>query len=298
MTLGNRIQQLRKEHNLSQGELADALNVSRQSVSKWETDATIPDLEKLLKLSNLFQISLDELVKGTAKSIENQSISEKSNESSIAQKTIENTPTIPIAIQSKILPRQIAGILLCCMAFLTILFCTITNLFFSGLILSIPFLVCSLICFFIKQHPGLYCAWALAIMLDLFMRFASGAHWNIIFYPMYYLGGKFSMQLLVGWIQFLFLVVLIVITIHTFRDLNITFTKPQEKYLFLSWIVYLLLHVPLPQHIVLRLLTDYSMLFVIYQIMTGTIRIILFTFLIIVTRSLYRQYKEKKDQSI
>ena len=64
MTLGTNIQQLRKEHNMSQGDLADALDISRQSVSKWETDTATPDLDKLLKLSEIFSVSLDELVKG------------------------------------------------------------------------------------------------------------------------------------------------------------------------------------------------------------------------------------------
>ena len=64
MTLGTNIQRLRKEQNMSQGDLADALDISRQSVSKWETDAATPDLDKLLKLSEIFAISLDELVKG------------------------------------------------------------------------------------------------------------------------------------------------------------------------------------------------------------------------------------------
>ncbi|MBQ6853631.1 MAG: helix-turn-helix transcriptional regulator, partial [Peptococcaceae bacterium] len=65
MTLGTNIQQLRKEPNMSQGDLADALDISRQSVSKWETDTATPDLDKLLKLSEIFSVSLDELVKGT-----------------------------------------------------------------------------------------------------------------------------------------------------------------------------------------------------------------------------------------
>ncbi len=49
---------------LSQDTLAEQLGVSRQSVSKWENDASVPDLEKLVKLSGVFGVSLDELVKG------------------------------------------------------------------------------------------------------------------------------------------------------------------------------------------------------------------------------------------
>ena len=64
MTLGENIVRLRTQRNWSQGDLADALDISRQSVSKWETDASVPELEKLLKLSELFGVTLDELVRG------------------------------------------------------------------------------------------------------------------------------------------------------------------------------------------------------------------------------------------
>lgn len=68
MTLGERIAYYRGALGLSQGELAEKLGVSRQAVSKWETDAGLPDLDRLIALSGLFDITLDELVKGSAPS--------------------------------------------------------------------------------------------------------------------------------------------------------------------------------------------------------------------------------------
>ena len=64
MTLGERIAYHRNRLGLSQGELAGRMNVSRQAVSKWETDGCLPDLDRLISLSGLFGITLDELVKG------------------------------------------------------------------------------------------------------------------------------------------------------------------------------------------------------------------------------------------
>ena len=64
MTLGERICAQRTALGMSQDRLAEQLEVSRQSVSKWETDASVPDLDKLVKLSELFHMTLDELVKG------------------------------------------------------------------------------------------------------------------------------------------------------------------------------------------------------------------------------------------
>ena len=64
MTLGQRITALRQGRKFSQDELAGELGVSRQSVSKWETDQSVPDLDRLLQLSEFFHVSLDALVKG------------------------------------------------------------------------------------------------------------------------------------------------------------------------------------------------------------------------------------------
>ena len=63
MTLAEKILHLRTELGLSQLELAEKLEVSRQSVSKWETGQSVPDLDKLIKLSDLFGVSVDELVR-------------------------------------------------------------------------------------------------------------------------------------------------------------------------------------------------------------------------------------------
>ena len=58
MTLGERIAYYRGALGLSQGELAEKLGVSRQAVSKWETDAGLPDLDRLIALSGLYNICL------------------------------------------------------------------------------------------------------------------------------------------------------------------------------------------------------------------------------------------------
>lgn len=60
--IGSKLLQLRKKAGLSQGELADRLGVSRQAISKWECDESLPDTENLIMIAKLFAISLDELV--------------------------------------------------------------------------------------------------------------------------------------------------------------------------------------------------------------------------------------------
>ena len=64
MTIADRIQSLRKQKGMSQEELADSVGVSRQSVSKWESEQATPDLEKVVIMSELFDVTTDYLLKG------------------------------------------------------------------------------------------------------------------------------------------------------------------------------------------------------------------------------------------
>lgn len=64
MNLANRIQSLRKTKGISQEQLADQIGVSRQAVSKWESEQSIPDLDKIILLSNFFDVTTDYLLKG------------------------------------------------------------------------------------------------------------------------------------------------------------------------------------------------------------------------------------------
>lgn len=62
--IGQRLIELRSEHQMTQEDLADKLGVSRQAISKWESDRTLPNVEKLFCLSELYQVSLDYLLTG------------------------------------------------------------------------------------------------------------------------------------------------------------------------------------------------------------------------------------------
>lgn len=64
MTIADRIQSLRKSKGMSQEQLADAVGVSRQAVSKWESEQATPDLEKVVAMSEIFEVTTDYLLKG------------------------------------------------------------------------------------------------------------------------------------------------------------------------------------------------------------------------------------------
>ena len=61
MDLGKKILELRKKENFSQEQLAEKMNVTRQTISKWELNETTPDIKQAKELSRLFKVSLDEL---------------------------------------------------------------------------------------------------------------------------------------------------------------------------------------------------------------------------------------------
>ena len=62
MRLSEKLQKIRKDNNITQEGLADKLNVSRQAVSKWESGSAYPDTEKLIQISKIFNVSLDDLI--------------------------------------------------------------------------------------------------------------------------------------------------------------------------------------------------------------------------------------------
>ena len=95
MSLGENIYQHRIARNFSQSDLAEALEVSRQSVSKWENNSAVPDLDRLIKMSRLFEISLDELVFGVPHDHTQKNEPEKiKNPARIAASPITKPPTM------------------------------------------------------------------------------------------------------------------------------------------------------------------------------------------------------------
>lgn len=89
MNLGENLYRLRTQRNMSQGDVAEALEVSRQSVSKWENNSAVPELDKLVKLSELYGITLDELVGRPAPKEESPSASSAPTQH-IQQITVHN----------------------------------------------------------------------------------------------------------------------------------------------------------------------------------------------------------------
>ena len=213
MTLGENIVRLRTQRNWSQGDLADALDISRQSVSKWETDASVPELEKLLKLSELFGVTLDELVRG-----------EDAPKAETAAPAAQAVPAsfTPQTSSEREKRHTIAGTILLCIGAVLLLTCLIlAGDLLAGLIYGLPFFLCGIICFTVKYRTGLWCGWAVYACVDLYLRFATGLSWTTIFMTRLWAPEMNYMRLAISWVQFLGMIVMIVWTVCSYRALKL-----------------------------------------------------------------------------
>lgn len=102
MEIGNKLNQLRKLSGMTQEQLAEKINVSRQTISKWESDSTSPDLESIVKISRIFHVSLDDLLREAETGVTN-----KTNE----QITLEDL--MKINLHNRKMTMLLIGGLLC-----------------------------------------------------------------------------------------------------------------------------------------------------------------------------------------
>lgn len=214
MTLGEKIYKLRTERNLSQGDLSEILEVSRQSVSKWENGAATPDLDKIIKLSEIFGITIDELVK-------NEDVSASPSEE-------PKKDVIVIKKESNFPPRKIIGTVLLSLSLIVTVVLLAAGGGISGLVLSSPLILCGIICFIFKKNIGLWCAWAVFFCVDMYMRLATGTTSALVlnFQALLFMirGGEFS-RLLLAAAQLAVILSLILATVFRFRKIPLESKK-------------------------------------------------------------------------
>ena len=103
MNIGEQINNLRKQHGLSQDDFANLFNVSRQTISNWENGKSYPDLEMIIKVSDYFKISIDELLRNdvqTVKKIDNEKKAKKQSSRSPDDPDFDSPPQIKTARKS------------------------------------------------------------------------------------------------------------------------------------------------------------------------------------------------------
>ena len=292
MTLGENIVRLRTQRNWSQGDLADALDISRQSVSKWETDASVPELEKLLKLSELFGVTLDALVRG-----------EDAPQSEPAAAEAQNAPSsfVPQAVPAREKSRSIIGTALLCTGAVIMLCLLLLGSIFSGLLFGAPFFICGIICLTARSRAGLWCGWAVYACVDLYLRFATGLSWTTIFMTRLWTPEMNYMRLAIAWVQFLGMVLMTVCTVCSYRTLRLSATKKEVTWLAAGWFAALVALPLLMSYGVMPLLLDdlgnYSNIspYFLLNVVYSYARLALINILLVRTLAVWRlKWEEKK----
>ncbi len=243
MSLGNKIYEMRIAKKLSQSELADLLDVSRQSVSKWETNAAVPELDKLVKLCDVFEITLDEM------------LGRHAQENPVSQK--EENGMKPFGIQ------KIMGCILLCIAVIGLILTVLLADHSEDLYILIPLLfsvlLCALICLCVKRHCGYYCAWSVLASFTVLTP-------NLVNFPM---------MSVIGCFQLAAYIIMGVIASRVFDSVLMEIKKIKTAALILGWIigiaVYILTLVFLPMGWITLCIVNFSVFFAMAVLLTYTV---------------------------
>ncbi|WP_294549424.1 helix-turn-helix transcriptional regulator [uncultured Pseudoflavonifractor sp.] len=208
MTLGETIARLRAERRMSQEALADAMGVSRQAVSKWETNGSVPDLDKLVKLGELFGVTLDELAKGAPAGAKRR---ETASHGALRQSEI---PRERLVLGGVLLAVGLMGLL-----FLFLL-AGLEGLKF-GLMFLAPFVLSGLICMKARRHAGLWCAWGVYLPQQVYWTYATGLRWTAALRILTWTPEENYMRLVIAWVMLLAWVLLVIGTVRTFRKTSL-----------------------------------------------------------------------------
>lgn len=241
MSLGQTISRLRTERRLTQDDLADRLEVSRQSVSKWETDASVPELEKLVRMADLFGVSLDELVRGKIEAPAKPADQSEPSAPEHANKKARprNIPLGRLVLGGVLLVVGVLGVLL------LLLFAGLDGLLFGLMFLS-PLLLCGIICLNVRRRAGLWCAWAVYIPQQLYWTYATGITWRLTFWTMQFTPEMNYMRLAIGWLMLLAMLGLLIGTLWAFRYAVLELGRKSAALCIGLWLLFGLLFVPFP----------------------------------------------------
>ncbi len=210
MTFGEKLSKFRKENNYTQEQLAEILGVSRQSVSKWESDIAYPETDKLICLARLFKCSTDYFLM-----YDSEKLSLENNRSAVYDTK-----------QSKII-----GYILFAVSILSAVLILVLSRSFEELYISLPVviavLVCSLICMFVKRGVGYWCLWAMIIPLVSLSPYIVG-------FPLFSSTTIFLV---------IFVILMIFVARKVFDGVKVTTSKKKTVLIIVGWVAIISLRI-------------------------------------------------------
>ena len=228
ITLGERIYKFRTSRGLSQLELSELLDVSRQSISKWETDVAVPELSKLVKMTEIFEVSLDTLVLGKESEAKEEAADKVGNE--------ETAPPPPIA-EIRERSRLKTGFGFCFLgvgSLLSFFILLLAGDFLAALILFVPFGVSSFFCLKQFRHAALWCFESWYCWFVAYFYYATGVNWNAWLPRLFHISTLgIDAQTILSFVFFLLLAFFICMTVFVYRKEKYEFSRKKHVILAL-----------------------------------------------------------------
>ncbi len=243
MTFGQKLSKLRKENNYTQEQLADMLSVSRQSVSKWESDNAYPETDKLISMSRLFDCSLDYLLKDECNEKNNVSVKSQSNH------------------------QKIIGYILLAVSLFTGVLITLLAQSEDQIFVLLPIIfsvfACAIICLFVKHGAWYWCIWAALSPTTLLLPFIIGL----------------SLLNRINFIAICFYIIMFFVAKRVFN--KITPTTKNKQFLIIGWGMWLIFrivsYVLITNRIIDSLLDIFPYIFMNLIIYVGMALLVTFT---------------------
>lgn len=259
--LGEHIINLRKAKGISQEQLAETLNVSRQSVSKWENGSATPDLDKIVKMAEYFEVSLDELIKGEE------------------IKNIDKTKLHNFNPNPKTKAQSIGITCIITAAVLAIIFAILFGV--VGLLFILPVLIFGLISYFAKNYPLLKASWTVYLLLSIFFHFSTAISPYHILHTFMWEKEMNYFYLAFSWIWFIVIMALLAWTANTFKKKKWSWSNKHKFEVLSAILIFVLAYIPWTflqdlsfDYIYLYFIRIYLQLFSLTIIVTDFTRII------------------------
>ncbi len=200
-SMGERIYKLRKKNNMSQGDLANELDTSRQTISKWENNMCIPELDKIIRLCEIFSVSSDYILRGI--------VEEAKDSNDRKEQTILKEQTVIVEKTTDIKTIFASGLLINAMFFLF--------LFPKMFYIPVFFSAVAATLLFCKKHAIYYSLWLVFFCINIFCSLSTAGGMDMIFDASVYTS-EYSYLLIVSYLLWISLFALIIHGIRIIKN--------------------------------------------------------------------------------
>lgn len=219
--LGEQIYKYRTERGLSQLELAEALDVSRQSISKWETNVAVPELSKLVKMAELFGVTLDELI------LDKKAEMPAEDEILVRETVRETVAEVKREEKKTSVTKTVFGVIFLVVGILFAGYCLLFGAWLAALAFLTPCVLSAVFCLKQFRFAALWCVVTWFCYAAMICHNQMSISWGQIWQTSLLLSqeGANPMRVVIAWVLAIALALLIGITVWVYRKHDFAFSK-------------------------------------------------------------------------